>query len=86
MKPCSGGLPVGIELAGCRDGFFEQVRASATRRGIRGQELRQKPTLNVSKSLARGLVDQLVELIEARGGGVSFGLGKVVLLIGVAHG
>ena len=46
----------------------------------------EEPTLNVSKSaLARGLVDQLVEFIEARGG-VSFGLAKVVLLIGVAHG
>ena len=47
----------------------------------------EEPTLNVSRGRRShaGLVDRLVEVIEARGG-VSFGLGKVVLLIGVVHG
>jgi hypothetical protein len=35
--------------------------------------------------LRAGLVDQLVEVIEARGG-APFGLGKVVLHMGVVHG
>ena len=46
----------------------------------------EEPALNVSSrsALAWGLVDQLVEVIEARGG-VSFGLGKVALHMGVVH-
>jgi hypothetical protein len=35
-------LRVGIELAGRCNGFLEQVGESATRRGIRGQQPRQR--------------------------------------------
>ena len=35
-------LPVGIELAGCCDGCLDKVGKSATRCGIRGQQLRQR--------------------------------------------
>ena len=35
-------LSIGIELAGRCDGCLEQVGESATRRGIRGQQLRQR--------------------------------------------
>ena len=47
----------------------------------------EEPTLNVSsRSASRaGLVDRLFDVIEARGG-VSFGLGEVVLHMGGVHG